>query len=165
MKVIYIAGGCFWGVEGYFQKLKGITHTSVGYINGNTNNPNYKDLKAGLLTHAECVKVIYDPSIISLTTILEHMMRFTDPTTLNQQGDDIGIQYRSGIYYDDVDDEKIIKEFLSHLQTKYPKPLMVEASPNQGYYLAEDYHQDYLNKNPNGYCHVNLDLLLESEKK
>lgn len=165
MKTIYLAGGCFWGVEAYFCQLKGVVDVSVGYINGNSNKPNYNDLKNGLLTHAEAIKLTYDEKVISLETILKHMFRFVDPTSINKQGDDVGIQYRSGIYYDDISDKKVIDEFLKQLALKYDKPIVVEVDANKGYYLAEEYHQKYLQKNPNGYCHVDLSLILEDEKK
>jgi methionine-S-sulfoxide reductase len=101
IKTIYLAGGCFWGVEAYFKRLKGVLETSVGYANGNTMNPKYEDLKAGKATHAETVQIKYDDDVITLTELLGHYLRFVDPYSLNKQGEDEGIQYRTGVYYND----------------------------------------------------------------
>ena len=99
MKIIYVAGGCFWGVEAYYKKLKGIIDTECGYANGNSVNPSYEDLKNHIATHAETVKIVYDENVISLTKILEHFLRIVDPYEINHQGEDYGIQYRTAIYY------------------------------------------------------------------
>ena len=107
-KVIYLAGGCFWGVEGYFKRLKGVIDTTVGYANGNIKNPTYTQVKTHIATHAETVKITYDDTIISLTKLLEHFLRIINPYELNHQGEDFGIQYRTGIYYLSHYDEKII---------------------------------------------------------
>jgi len=165
MKRIVIAGGCFWGVEAYFKRLKGVIDTNVGYVNGNIENPKYEDLKAKRATHAEAVEIYYDERIISLEKILEHMFRFIDPTSLNKQGIDEGIQYRTGVYYKDISDYQIIKKFIDIQNQKYNGKVVVEVEEEKGFYLAEDYHQDYLDKNPNGYCHVNLNLIKDEEKK
>lgn len=162
MKEIYLAGGCFWGVEKYFSLLKGIIDTKVGYANGNYPNPKYEDLKQHLATHSETVKIIYDETIINLEQILEHYLRFVDPYSLNKQGHDIGLQYRSGIYYLNDEDKIKIKAYLDkNLKPNYK----IEILPLDAFYLAEDYHQHYLDKNINGYCHVNLNLIKPNEKK
>ncbi|NLI94197.1 MAG: peptide-methionine (S)-S-oxide reductase MsrA [Erysipelotrichaceae bacterium] len=156
MTRLYLAGGCFWGVEAYFKKLKGITYTKVGYINGNISNPTYEEVCKGEATHAEAVLVDFDEQIISLSKVLDYFFRIIDPYSLNKQGEDEGIQYRSGIYYDDISLDDNIK---TYIKNKFPKSLnrvKTEVEINQGFYDAEEYHQDYLNKNINGYCHVNL---------
>ena len=161
-RVIYLAGGCFWGVERYYQLLKGLVSTEVGYANGNKANPKYEELKNGTATHAETLKLIYDDEIISLEKVLEHFLRFVDPYSIDQQGHDIGHQYRSGVYYIDKEDrERIIKYFSNILSKDYK----IEVLPLVEFYKAEEYHQNYLLKNPQGYCHVNLGLISEKEKK
>ena len=162
IKTIYIAGGCFWGVEAYFKSLKGVTNTTCGYANGNTINPKYEDLKMHIATHAETVKVEYDDGIITLVKLLEHFLRFVDPYSVDKQGHDVGHQYRSGVYYTSKIDKSVIKDYFdSKLNDNYK--IAIEKLNN--FYDAEEYHQDYLDKNPNGYCHVNLGLIKASEKK
>jgi|SRR5690554_3271284 len=162
---IILAGGCFWGVEAYYQRLKGILTTNVGYANGNIENPTYEQVCSGVATHAEVVEVIYNDSEISLEKVLEHFFRMIDPFALNKQGNDIGIQYRSGIYYENLEDKLVIDKFLKTEQSKYKKPFAVEVKPLKNYYLAENYHQDYLIKNPTGYCHINLNIIKPEELK
>jgi methionine-S-sulfoxide reductase len=165
MKRIVLAGGCFWGVEGYYKQLKGILDTNVGYTNGNFANPSYEDLKHHVATHAEAVEIFYDETQISLEKILEHMFRFINPTSINRQGGDIGIQYRTGVYYKSPEDKAIIAAFLQQKNEQYHGKVAVELVEEKGFYLAEEYHQDYLEHNPNGYCHVNFGLIRPEEKK
>lgn len=153
---IYLAGGCFWGVEGYFKKIPGVLDTSVGYANGNTSDTNYE--KIASTGHSETVKISYDKDKISLQDILEYYFRIIDPTSVNKQGNDIGSQYRTGIYYTNENDKLIIDEILRQKQENYEKKIAVEAEPLKNFVLAEDYHQDYLDKNPGGYCHINISL-------
>lgn len=155
-KEIYLAGGCFWGLEAYMQKINGVEDAVSGYANGNTENPGYKDLHTS--GHAETVKVVYDPEIIGLNDILAYYLRVVDPVSVNKQGNDTGSQYRSGIYYTDVDDKKIIDKVLENEQKKHEKPIAIEVQPLKHFYDAEEYHQDYLEKNPTGYCHIDLSL-------
>lgn len=162
-KVIYLAGGCFWGVDHYFNNLKGVTLTEVGYANGNINNPKYEDLIKGVSTHAEVVKVTYKD--ISLETILNHFFRFVNPFSLNKQGSDEGIQYRSGIYYLSEEDRPIIEKVIKEIEELHQRTSKVEVKRLENYYKAEEYHQKYLEKNPQGYCHVDLSLLKEEERK
>lgn len=154
---IYLAGGCFWGVEEYFSRITGVRDVTVGYANGKTENPTYKEVIYNDTGHAETVHITYDSSIISLTEVLKYYFRVIDPTSLNKQGNDVGTQYRTGIYFTDPNDEQVILYALEAEAKKYSKELVVEVEPLDGYYLAEDYHQDYLQKNPNGYCHINLE--------
>ncbi len=158
LKIIYLAGGCFWGVEEFLSRIAGIYDVSSGYANGNTSNPTYEEVCLNNTGHAETVKVIYDPIQISLENVLEYYFRIIDPTSLNKQGNDIGTQYRTGIYYTDVSEKTVIDKALARLQLQYEKTLVVEVLPLDNYFTAEEYHQDYLSKNGNGYCHINLEL-------
>lgn len=165
-KTIYLAGGCFWGVEGYFQRIPGVVNTQTGYANGKTQDTDYEHIKT--TDHAETVKVEYDRSKISLEEILLHYFRIIDPTSVNQQGNDIGRQYRTGIYYEKDEDVKIIEKIMDYERKKHGN-LAVETQKLKHFISAEEYHQDYLEKNPNGYCHVNLNLakqpLIEEDLK
>lgn len=156
VKIIHLAGGCFWGLEAYMQKLNGVEDAVSGYANGKTENPSYYDLKTS--GHAETVKVIYNPDIISLEDILAHYLRVVNPVSVNKQGNDVGTQYRTGIYYTDEADKTIIENILAKEQTKHDKPIAIEVEPLKQFYDAEEYHQDYLEKNPGGYCHIDLSL-------
>ena len=161
-RTIYLAGGCFWGVQEYYSRLKGVISSISGYANGSKVNPTYQEVKSGQFRHAETVEVIYDNSIITLEKLLEHFLRFVDPYSLNQQGEDKGVQYRSGVYFTDENDEPIIKQFFD----RYLKPgYLIEIKKLENFFLAEDYHQNYLKKNINGYCHINLNIIKPEEKK
>lgn len=157
-KEIYLAGGCFWGVEAYFKKVDGIVDTEVGYINGLIENPTYRQVCSKSTGFAETTKIIYDPEKINLYQIFEHLFRIIDPTSLNKQGGDIGEQYRTGIYSNLLSDREQAYEFFELVKNNYDKPIVVEVDHVKNYYVAEEYHQDYLEKNPGGYCHVDLDL-------
>ena len=154
-KVIYLAGGCFWGVENYFKKLPGVYETEVGYANGKTDDTSYENVAS--TDHAETVKVCYDKSIISLEEILLHYFRIIDPLSVNRQGNDIGRQYRTGVYYTDDSDSKIIDKIFAYEEDLHG-PIAVEKSALKNFIKAEDYHQDYLDKNPGGYCHIDISL-------
>lgn len=158
MKEIYLAGGCFWGVEGYFGKLNGVIKTEVGYANGHTKNPAYEEVCTKTTGHAETMRLAYDESVISLEMVLKHYFRIIDPTTIDRQGADFGNQYRTGIYYTDSNDAETIERALRELGKMYTEPIQVECMPLQVYFPAEEYHQKYLKKNPKGYCHVDLSL-------
>lgn len=162
---IYFAGGCFWGVEGYFQKVKGVLETEVGYANGESDDTSYEEIdKTG---HAETVMIKYNKNRITLEELLIHYFRIIDPISLNKQGNDIGTQYRTGIYYVDDSDREIIDSMIDYQQKKYSEKILVEVEKLKNFVLAEDYHQDYLINNPKGYCHINLNdvnkPLLEEE--
>ena len=153
-QVIYLAGGCFWGTQRYFDCLKGVLSTEVGYANGKTANPTYEQVKHEGTGHAETVKVAYEPAVISLEELLEQYYKVIDPTSVNKQGGDVGVQYRTGIYYTDETQRVVAEASLAGLQKKYDKPLAVECQPLEHFYSAEEYHQKYLEKNPGGYCHI-----------
>lgn len=157
MKEIYLAGGCFWGTEQYFSMFDGIIKTEVGYANGKTQHPTYEEVCYKNTGHAETVGIWYDPQIITLPFLLEHYYDVINPTSINRQGGDIGTQYRTGIYFVTKEDEPVIRESLRQLQLSYEKPVAIEVMPLENYYRAEDYHQKYLDKNPNGYCHIGRD--------
>ena len=165
MKEIILAGGCFWGVEAYFQRLNGVEKTIVGYTDGKTENPSYKEVCSGETNHAEACKILYDEKIISLEKILEHFFRIIDPTSLNRQGHDIGTQYRTGVFYNDLEDKKIIEKFIENKKSDYSNPIVVDVKEEERFWNAEEYHQNYLIKNPGGYCHVNLDIIKPDEIK
>ncbi len=158
---IYLAGGCFWGVEAYMERVNGVIDVSSGYANGNSENPSYEDVIYKQTGHAETVHVKYDPKIIDLEKVLLYYFKVINPTSINKQGNDIGSQYRTGIYYVNDDQIDIINNVVKNEQKSYDDIIVVEVAPLDNYYLAEDYHQDYLEKNPNGYCHINLNLANE----
>ena len=155
---IYLAGGCFWGVEAYFERIPGVVDAVSGYANGNTENPSYEDLIYRNSGHAETVEVAYDPAQVSLNELLRHYFRIINPVSLNRQGNDVGSQYRTGIYYTDEADLPTIEARIAAEQENYEKKIAVEVKPLVHFYRAEDYHQDYLTKNPNGYCHIDLGM-------
>ncbi len=158
MKEIALAGGCFWGVDEFFSRKEGVLSTKSGYSNGQVENPTYEEVCTGKTGHAETVYVQYDESRISLETILEKFFKVIDPTSLNRQGNDIGTQYRTGIYYIDVNDKEAIDNFIESKRSKYNGPIVVEVEPLNNFFDAEEYHQDYLKKNPRGYCHIDLSI-------
>ncbi len=155
-KKIYLAGGCFWGLEKYLSEIRGVLSTQAGYANGCGEFPTYEEVCRGA-GFAETVKVIFDPQTAPLSFLLELFFDAIDPTSVNRQGGDHGIQYRSGIYYTDQADLPVIQNSLQKLALEYQKPLAVEVLPLQNYYPAEEYHQKYLDHNPGGYCHIGAD--------
>lgn len=165
---IYFAGGCFWGTEHFLKQIRGVESTQVGYANGNIANPTYQQVCTGKTNFAETVKVQYDPKEINLKFLIDLFFKTIDPTSLNKQGNDRGTQYRTGIYYTDPADLPIIKAAVQKLAKGYSKPLVVEIEPLTNFYPAENYHQDYLDKNPGGYCHINpalFELARKANKK
>ena len=152
--VIFLAGGCFWGTEHYLKMINGIIKTEVGFANGTTENPSYRDVCDKNTGHAETVKVTYDPKTVTLRNLLNIFFKAIDPTSINKQGEDEGTQYRTGIYYIEEVDVPIIKEAINDLSTHYKKPIATEVLPLDNFYTAEEYHQNYLFKNPTGYCHL-----------
>ena len=154
MAEIYLAGGCFWGLEEYFSRISGVLQTSVGYANGQVETTNYQLIKE--TDHAETVQVVYDEKVVSLREILLYYFRVIDPLSVNQQGNDRGRQYRTGIYYLDEADLPTINTVVREQELLIGRKIAVEVEKLRHYILAEDYHQDYLKKNPGGYCHIDV---------
>lgn len=160
---IYLAGGCFWGTEFLMRNVPGVTSVEVGYSNGKTRNPTYRDVCNGS-GHAESAHVTYNPNTTSLTKILSIYYQSIDPTFINYKNDDQNAQYRTGIYFSDPKDERIIKESLDELQGDFFNPIVVECAPIKNFYRAEEEHQEYLMKNPSGYCHASHVMIDENAK-
>ncbi|RVU55472.1 peptide-methionine (R)-S-oxide reductase MsrB [Anaerosphaera multitolerans] len=156
---IVLGGGCFWGVEAYFMKMPGIVRTFVGYGNGDFLNPSYEQVCNENTNHVEAVFIEYNPEIIDLNHILKYFFKIIDPTSFNKQGNDIGSQYRSGIYYIDEKDKDIIERFIEREQLRYNNKIVTEVLPLKNLSVAEEYHQKYLEKNPGGYCHISFNSL------
>ncbi|WP_029608405.1 peptide-methionine (R)-S-oxide reductase MsrB [Mycoplasma simbae] len=164
-KTIYLAGGCFWGVEAYFSRVKGVIDAQSGYANGLDTNATYRNLKNSM--HAETVKVVYDADVVTVEELVLHLFRLIEPDSLNKQGNDVGTQYRTGVYYEDEQDHKVIAKLFEYLKKPFAQ-FYVELEKLTHFVPAEEYHQDYLEKNPTGYCHVNLNTdynLNQSELK
>ena len=151
---IYLAGGCFWGTEHFLKLIRGVESTEVGYANGNTPNPTYEEVCHQNTGFAETVKVVYNPQEVSLGLLLDLYFKTIDPTAVNRQGNDRGSQYRTGIYYTDKADLPVIEDAVRALAKNYAKPIAIEVAPLKNFYKAEGYHQDYLDKHPGGYCHI-----------
>ncbi len=151
---IYLAGGCYWGLEKYISSIPGVRATEVGFANGHVDAPAYVQVKKGDTGHAETVRVDYDDAALPLCKLLRLFFRIIDPVSFEKQGEDAGNQYRTGVYFADVADETVVRAELDNLQGQYAAPLMVEAGPLECFYPAEEYHQKYLDKTPGGYCHV-----------
>ena len=160
MKEIYLAGGCFWGTEHYFKQIRGVISTTTGYANGNIDNPTYEQVYTDTTGFAETVHIVYNPEVVTLTLLLEMFFRSIDPTSLNRQGEDCGTRYRTGIYYTSEEDIATIKDVYNNVERIIGEPLMVEVEPLRNFYPAEEYHQDYLDKNPRGYCHIPFELMI-----
>lgn len=154
LKHIYLAGGCFWGTEHFFKQIAGVVKTEVGFANGLTDAPTYEQVYTDTTGYAETVHVVYDADTVSLEFLLRMFFMAIDPTSLNKQGHDEGTRYRTGIYYTDETDMLTIEKVYAEEQSKYTQPLAVEKQPLQNFYLADEYHQDYLDKHPDGYCHL-----------
>ena len=149
-----LAGGCFWGVEELIRKLPGVIDTTVGYAGGSLANPRYEDVKTGRTGHAESLQIAFDPQKISYDEILDYFFRLHDPTTVNQQGNDRGTQYRSIIFYHDEKQREAAERAKQRAQAKWPRPIVTEVVPAPTFYPGEEYHQDYLQRIPWGYtCH------------
>ena len=154
MAEIYLAGGCFWGLEEYFSRIEGVEETTVGYANGQVESTNYQLIHQ--TDHAETVHLIYDEERVSLREILLYYFRVIDPLSVNKQGNDVGRQYRTGVYYTGEGDKAVIEQVFAEQEKQLGQKIAVELEPLRHYVLAEDYHQDYLKKNPDGYCHINV---------
>ncbi len=160
-KVIYLAGGCFWGTEHLMSLVDGVLATSVGYANSLVPDPSYEMVCSGATGAVETVRVAYDDSRVGLSELLLIFFRSIDPLAVNRQGNDVGTQYRSGIYYTDPADVPVIEAVTATIERRVRQPLAVEVLPLENFYTAELYHQDYLYKNPGGYCHVDPALFEE----
>lgn len=154
LEVVYFAGGCFWGTEHLFELVNGVTDVESGYANGHTDNPTYQQVSGHNTGYAETVKVTYDPGKLDFGILLDLYFRSIDPTSLNKQGNDIGDQYRTGIYYTTDQQLQAIETKIRAESALHTSPIVVEVKPLQRFYKAEEYHQDYLDKHPNGYCHI-----------
>ncbi len=154
MKTIYLAGGCFWGVQRFIDGADGVIKTVVGYANGKTENPSYEDVRYRGSGHAETCKVTFDPAVLPLERLIKRFLEVIDPFSVNKQGEDVGAQYRTGVYYTDKADAEIVKKLVADVEKTYGKPCAVEVLPLENFYDAEEYHQKYLVKNPTGYCHI-----------
>ncbi len=151
-----LAGGCFWGVEELVRAFPGVADTNVGYTGGQFENPTYKDMTTGKTGHAEAIEISFDTDKTDFTKILEYFFQLHDPTTRNRQGNDIGTQYRSAIFYLNDEQKRVAEGVIAKLDAsgKWPGKIVTEVVPASKFYAAEDYHQDYLRKNPGGYtCH------------
>ncbi len=151
-----LAGGCFWGMEEIIKEIPGVIETTVGYTGGSVDNPTYRIVSLGTTNHAETVQVVFDPKKLTFKDLLGYFFRMHDPTTLNQQGNDKGTQYRSVIFYHSPEQKITAEEKIKEVNEskKWPKPIVTQVVPAQTFYPAEEYHQDYLKKNPGGYtCH------------
>lgn len=154
LKQIYFAGGCFWGTEHFFKQINGVVETETGFANGNTISPTYEEVYTDTTGYAETVHVTYDADMDSLELLLRMFFVAIDPTSLNKQGHDEGTRYRTGIYYTDAADLPLIEQIYAEEQNKYNEPFVVEKQPLMNFFPADEYHQDYLDKHPNGYCHL-----------
>lgn len=159
MKEIYFAGGCFWGTEHFIGLIEGVVRTEVGYANGSVTDPTYQQVYTDRTGHVECVKVTYDSSIISLAMLCRLFFRSINPLSINRQGDDCGTRYRTGIYWTDENDRNAVEQVYAEVELSYGEALAVEKGPLMVFYPAEEYHQDYLIKNPEGYCHLSLSTM------
>ncbi|MFZ1037624.1 MAG: peptide-methionine (S)-S-oxide reductase MsrA, partial [Smithella sp.] len=155
METAIFAAGCFWGVQEYFSRVKGVIKSESGYTGGTKKNPTYEEVCTGKTGHAESVRVIFDPRVVSYERLLQHFWELHDPTSLNKQGNDVGSQYRSAIFYTNPEQEMHARSSLEKLvkSGKYSQKIVTEILPAKEFYTAEEYHQNYLKKNPYGYCH------------
>jgi methionine-S-sulfoxide reductase len=165
IKEIVIAGGCFWGIEAFYSQMDGVLDVVSGYANSNIDNPSYYEVKNHLTTSVEAIKITYDPSVVNLQLIFSYLFKIIDVTAFDHQGGDYGHQYRSGIYYQEENEKEAALSMIQELQSNYKDKIAIEVLPLKNFFLAEDYHQDYLLKNPDGYCHINLLQLEERHKK
>ena len=154
MKTIFLAAGCFWGAQHYLKQIRGIIETETGFANGNTDNPTYKEVYTDRTGYAEAVRVVFDPEVLPLKRLVQLYFDCIEPTSVNQQGEDKGTRYRTGIYYIEPEDRLTIQEVYDEVQRGYSAPLAVEVEPIRNFFPADESHQDYLDKHPDGYCHL-----------
>ena len=158
MKTIFLAAGCFWGAQHYLKQIRGVVETETGFANGDTENPTYKEVYTDKTGYAEAVRVVFDPEVLPLRKLLNLYFDCIEPTSVNRQGEDEGTRYRTGIYYIEPEDYLTIKEVFDEVQRGYSAPLAVEVEPIRKFFPADESHQDYLDKHPDGYCHLPLAL-------
>ena len=154
MKTIFLAAGCFWGAQHYLKQIRGVVETETGFANGNTENPKYEEVYTDTTGYAEAVRVVFDPAVLPLRKLLNLYFDCIEPTSVNRQGEDEGTRYRTGIYYIETEDYLTIKEVYDEVQRGYSAPLAVEVEPIRNFFPADESHQDYLTKHPDGYCHL-----------
>lgn len=154
MKTIFLAAGCFWGAQHYLKQIHGVVETETGFANGNTESPVYEQVYTDTTGYAEAVRVVYDPEVLPLRKLINLYFNCIEPTSVNQQGEDRGTRYRTGIYYIEPEDYATIRDVYDEVQRNYINPLAVEVEPIKCFYPADEYHQDYLEKHPDGYCHL-----------
>lgn len=165
MRKIVVGGGCFWGVQEYYRRLKGVTGTRVGYAQGYVEAPTYEQVKAQQTGHIEVCEVEYDETILTLLDIVKHLFRFIDPYQVDGQAHDIGSQYLSGVFVSAEEEFKLVEEYIASLQQQSEQQITTKVEYLQCFYDAEEYHQEYLVKNPQGYCHVDFSLIKKEELK
>ncbi len=154
-KTIYLAAGCFWGAQHYLKQIRGIIETETGFANGKSTDPvTYEEVYTDRTGYAEAVRVVFDPEVLPLRKLLQLYFMSIEPTSVNRQGEDHGTRYRTGIYYIDPDDVATIRDVCREVQRDYSSPLAVEVEPIEVFHPADEYHQDYLDKHPDGYCHL-----------
>lgn len=162
MRKIYLAGGCFWGIQGYFTRVAGVLESSVGYANSRIANPSYELVCSGISGAVEALELVYDEKRLGLSEIVDRLLSIIDPSALNYQANDIGTQYRNGVYYlqEYSSDEAVIQERIHAWEQRSGRKAVTEILPLQNFYLAESYHQNYLQANPHGYCHIDIEAAL-----
>ena len=167
MKTIFLAAGCFWGAQHYLKQIRGVVETETGFANGKntecyrtgandiiTDNPTYEEVYTDRTGYAEAVRVVFDPEVLPLRKLLRLFFDCIEPTSVNQQGNDCGTRYRTGIYYIEAEDRLAIKDVFDEVQRGYSAPLAVEVEPIRNFVAADESHQNYLDKHPDGYCHL-----------
>ena len=158
MKEIYLAGGCFWGTEHFFKQIDGVIKTQTGFANGTTSNPTYEEVYTDTTGYAETVRIRYDDTKVDLAFLLDMFFRAIDPTSLNKQGHDEGTRYRTGVYYTADEELPVIRKIFEQKQKEYSEPIVTEIEKLRNFFPASEYHQDYLEKHPDGYCHLPYEL-------
>lgn len=158
LRDIWFAAGCFWGAQKFFKMIEGVEFTEVGFANGQTENPSYKEVYTDTTGHAECVHVRYNPAIVPLKELVQLYFKIIDPLSLNKQGEDEGTRYRTGVYYKDATDYPTLRNEFTQIENALGCPIVVELERLNCFYTAEEYHQNYLDKTPGGYCHLSPEL-------
>ena len=162
MEKATFGAGCFWGVEQFFAEVPGVIDAVSGYAGGNADNPNYRQVCSGMTNHAEVVEVTFDPAKVSYATLVDLFFKMHDPTTLNRQGPDVGTQYRSVVFTHSAEQERVAREELEKARPRFSRPIVTTIEPAPTFWKAEDYHQDYFEKNHGHSCHVTYKELVNS---